>query len=751
MRKKCVRWTKSVRAVLIIAIIIAGAFTQYTGAHSTDPSLLPRLSFDSLEYVGAFRMPKQVSNNDSFSYGGKVAAFNPASNSLFVSSRAGRLAEVSIPSPVTPSDVTKLPLASYLQPFADPMEGRLRDVASSDVAISGLMVYNDRLYGTASIYYDASNTQTLSHFSRSLQLNQPSFSGWSRVWGSRKTGFVAGYLSLVPAEWRSRLGGPAATGQCCIPIVTRTSWGPATFSFDPAKVGEPTVPANPLLYYTGEHATLGPWSGSNPVYGATIQIGGMAIVGGTRTALFVGRNGIGPYCYGNGTSNPALDNKTTADGMHHCYDPTTSDKGQHAYPYRYQIWAYDVNDLAAVKAGEKQPWQVVPYGVWPFDLPTPDISVKIGGVTYDSANQLLYVTQLNADKAGVASHPIMHVFRMNVPPPPVPLSAVSISANAAAPQKINTAITFAATTTAGTAPFSYKWSVSTDGTTYTPVGGWTTSNTFAWKPDANNPNYRVAVTARSAWNGDEIGEAAHSMAFPIATPVTVEEPSMIKMDSLPPTTTSGGKVTAVSITSNYAAPQYTGQSVTFAASPTGGGSSPLYKWLVHNGVNWIVYKEWSDESTFTFTPGTAGNHKVSVWAKNPASTRNEAEASVATPSFGIVGATVAVPPPPAQTSPKYLAVFIAPDKPAPQTDSSAVVWNATGVGGSAPALYKWFVYDGATWVPQGDWSNSSIFVWKPVVANAKYRVRAWVKGANNTADAAEASMVFEYLILSGNQ
>ena len=57
---------------------------------------------------------------------------------------------------------------------------------------------------------------------------------------------------------------------------------------------------------------------------------------------------------------------------------------------------------AAVKAGEKQPWQVVPYGVWPFDLPTPDISVKIGASTY-AVTQLFFADSLNQDV--FASHP----------------------------------------------------------------------------------------------------------------------------------------------------------------------------------------------------------------------------------------------------------------------------------------------------------------------------------------------------------
>jgi hypothetical protein len=28
------------------------------------------------------------------------------------------------------------------------------------------------------------------------------------------------------------------------------------------------------------------------------------------------------------------------------------------------VWAYDLNDLAAVKAGQKRPWDVVPYATW---------------------------------------------------------------------------------------------------------------------------------------------------------------------------------------------------------------------------------------------------------------------------------------------------------------------------------------------------------------------------------------------------
>jgi hypothetical protein len=377
---------------------------------------LPRLEPNDLQYVGGFRLPAQPAGADDFSFGGHPLAFSPATNSLFVGSYRGNVAEVSIPAPVNTSNVNAMPFASYLQPFADPTEGHLSEVSSGGVNLSGLMVYGNRLYGTASIFYDANNTQRISHFSRALQLNQPSFSGWSQVSDTGRSGFVSGWMTAVPNEWQASLGGPALTGQCCIPIVWRTSNGPAAFAFDPAQVGQAVVNATPLLYYTLDHATLGPWEGSNPTYGATTQISGFAVIAGTRTALYLGSNGVGPHCYGNGTPNQSLHGSYGPDGAQWCYDPTNSDKGSHAYPYHYQVWAYDLNDFAAVKAGAKQPWEVVPYGVWPLNFPTPEATVRLSGVAYDAQRQLLYISQRGADPDGYASRPVIHVFQLNSSP-----------------------------------------------------------------------------------------------------------------------------------------------------------------------------------------------------------------------------------------------------------------------------------------------------------------------------------------------
>src|SRR5688572_14909612 len=260
------------------------------GSAQTNPR---RLVFEDLVYQGGFRLPASQSNNDGFGYGGQAIAFNGAARSLFVSSIAGRIAEVTIPPPALNSDAKALPVATYIQGFADPTEGRIQEIASSGVLISSLLVQDARLYGTASIYYDAANEQRFSHFARSLRLSERSFQGWTQVWESRMVGFVAGSLAAVPAEWQQRLGGAMVSGQCCVPIISRTSLGPSAFAFNPSQLGQPVVSATPLLYYPAAHPTLGGWenqgSTPNPAFNQATEVTGLVLVPATRTALYFGR------------------------------------------------------------------------------------------------------------------------------------------------------------------------------------------------------------------------------------------------------------------------------------------------------------------------------------------------------------------------------------------------------------------------------------------------------------------------------
>ncbi len=340
-------------------------------------------------------------------------AYNPANNSLFIGTLDNQIAEVSIETPVVSGNVSDLPFAALLQPFADPTEGSLDKIGDGNlINLGGLLVFDGKLYGTAYLYYDADGIQRVSHYSRDLSLDTPSFSGFYGLWQPTLTGFVSGYLATVPDEWQTSLQGPAITGQCCIPIVSRTSYGPDAVSWDPSQLGNADpIPGTPLVLYTYDHATLGPWEGSNPVYGGTTQVAGVVLVAGTRTALYFGSNGQGEVCYGTGTDDPDLAGQPDNEGGTYCYDPTDVSKGPHAYPYNFQTWAYDLNDLTAASNGNEQLWDVVPYGVWPFELPM-DYGVTLGGVAYDAERQLIYVSQLYADQDGYAYRPVIHVFHV---------------------------------------------------------------------------------------------------------------------------------------------------------------------------------------------------------------------------------------------------------------------------------------------------------------------------------------------------
>ena len=131
----------SAKSAFVCLMIVARALTNTSGvaAQSSDPSSLPLLSSGGLEYVGGFRVPGETVNGQSFAYGGQAVAYDPATNSLFLSS-SGSVAEISIPDPVNSSDVNALPFARFLQSFVDPTEGHLRDVDASDVKMEGLMV-----------------------------------------------------------------------------------------------------------------------------------------------------------------------------------------------------------------------------------------------------------------------------------------------------------------------------------------------------------------------------------------------------------------------------------------------------------------------------------------------------------------------------------------------------------------------------------------------------------------------------------
>jgi len=223
-------------------------------------------------------------------------------------------------------------------------------------------------------------------------------------------GLVDGYFSVIPGPWRELLGGPVLNGNCCLPVISRTSYGPAAFVIDPTELGlvDP-LPATAVVSYPSAHPMTSP-DPTNPLFNFATEIKGLVFPDGTRSVLFFGRHGTGAYCYGPGTADPTLAGQPADGGIDKwCYDLNSSAKGSHAWPYEYYVWAYDANDLFAVKSGVKQSWEVMPYATWPFTLPFPGDS-HVLGATYDPAAKRIFVSQAFGD----GELPLIHVFTVHV-------------------------------------------------------------------------------------------------------------------------------------------------------------------------------------------------------------------------------------------------------------------------------------------------------------------------------------------------
>jgi hypothetical protein len=370
------------KSVLAAWVLIAGA-SAGPCAFGQSSTLVAQ---GDMTYLGSFNVPG--ASGDGFNYGGYAIAFNSANNSLYIVGDVTDLltAEISIPALGG--------TATLLQPLADSTAGLLNKIGSGQLRIGGNFVYNNKLYTTGFVYYDANGAQTLSHFNRPLSLSASGVTGPYAVGTQQGAGWYSGYMTTIPAEWQTKLGAPAMTGNCCLSIISRTSYGPSASAWDPTNT---TANAKILVGYDQDHQTLGTYgaSGSHPVFNGTTRITGIFFPPGTASVLFFGSTGTGNYCYGEAAA---------------CNDPQNNSKGEHAYPYAAYIWAYNANDLAAVRAGTKQPYQVTPYATWALaEFTNMNSDFATGGAAYDPATQRVYLSQPNA---GNGSLPVIRVYKV---------------------------------------------------------------------------------------------------------------------------------------------------------------------------------------------------------------------------------------------------------------------------------------------------------------------------------------------------
>jgi len=301
-------------------------------------------------------------------------------------------------------------------------------------------------------------------------------------------------------------------------------------------------------------------------------------------------------------------------------------------------------------------------------------------------------------------------------PPPAPVTSVALVSNLATPQNAGSAITFTASGVGGVAPRQYKFLIRQGSGASQLAQDWSTTATYTWTPTVA-ASYTVIVWARSAGVTTDAAQALAQVAYVINTPPVAP-------------------VTGATLGSSIASPQVAGTAVTFTANGSGGVGPREFKFFVQpSGGTAQVVQNWSTTTTYTWTPATAGNYTVSVWARSAGVTVDAAQASA---QMAYVISTAPIAPVTSATLTSNVA--------SPQDLGTAVTFTASGSGGVAPRQFKFFVQPsgGAAQIVQ-NWSTATTYAWTPAAAG-NYTVTVWARSAGVTVDAAQASAQMAYVV-----
>jgi hypothetical protein len=382
---------------------------------------------NNLTYLGSFRVHNSyfdvpsIINQDN----AQAIAFDKdgdsGNGSLFIySGSSKRTCEVKIPSSFANGFSTSfdsLPEADILQSARDVTDGWLGSlnnplpVGAFPYAITGQLIYNNNLIQSAGNLYSTDSNPALSHAKRSKTIATVGGVVSSKVTPSGGYGnprYLSGPMCHIPAAWQTQLGGKVLTGWAGESINSNANFGPPAYAFDPDLIGSGNLTAQTLLYNSlslppdSEGNTKGAqapiWTTTSFGYGAY----GMTIPFGTNSLLYFGMHPTGLEGYNDtvGYENDNID-AFYGGGSRNSFDPIQQTRGPFSGTYAIQCWAYDLNTLAAVKAGSILPYNARPYAVWSMSLPYVSLSssnsesvvgpTPVLGAVYDSLKKYIYV------------------------------------------------------------------------------------------------------------------------------------------------------------------------------------------------------------------------------------------------------------------------------------------------------------------------------------------------------------------------
>lgn len=405
----------------------------------------PRLTPADLRYKGAFAYPA----GDEWTYSGHALAYYPSGDatgpddgypgSLFAVGHAWQqqVGEINIPAPVITTVLDALPQATVLQAQGDITGGWLNhctyDPGCEYREVAGLEYLDnvDKIAWNLRDWYnvDGGDQDSLGWSERNLSNAQGVWHIGPRNNDAFHNAKTSHYLFKAPVEFAAQhLGGKWLLAGNARPAgALGGSQGPTLYATAPWTDGNPpasgqNLTALALLYYPPVDGCVENNDDARclyPHYRADDSWGGGAWIeaGGKSAVILMGRKGLGNSCYGipGQECQPSL---------------CTTDKGWHADPYEPQLLFYDPADLAAVAAGAKEPWTVLPYTIYrPVnELLRPDCAI-LNAVAYDAAHHLIYATE---SQAGPGGETVVHVWEVqnednNGTPTPVPTATVTVT------------------------------------------------------------------------------------------------------------------------------------------------------------------------------------------------------------------------------------------------------------------------------------------------------------------------------------
>lgn len=365
-----------------------------------------------------------------------------------------QVAEVNIPVPVNSRNIEDLNTAEFIQNFANVTAGRFTEL--EEIPKVGLQYLNRPETGPKVHIAWGQHLQPQdipSHGWFNPTLSNPDFQGTWFI-GNQNLYSVNGYMFEIPTAWAEAYTGGSylATGR--MRDGGQGGMGPTIFAYRPWLAdGSPSAPGTrlkeiPLLLYENADNTEEIIRSLNGYQHPDAWEGGawVTTASGKGAILFAGTKSTGAkYWYGyinpKGPQFVCVDAEITdfptcrnADGsicpqedFSGCCDGASgacaSNRGWWTTRFDAEFILYDPADLAKVASGQLESWQPQPYAMLDIDehlyLSPPEWDLvelgwgdqrrsRIGDVSYDRANGLLYVLELYADGA----KPVVHAWRI---------------------------------------------------------------------------------------------------------------------------------------------------------------------------------------------------------------------------------------------------------------------------------------------------------------------------------------------------